>query len=224
MVRTTLLTMLALLIPGALTPMRALADSDGYYCANERYIAYEFHFSKYPHPRHVLTIVHLDDRPGPIAAQEVDLESFQVHGMKCDDAAVRLLAFTDLYTVDVSNRQGPLTITRTALNGDINTDPGVDMSAYREGRGNLGDWHGGGGSASENQSADPERPLFVTPLSPPGRTYRYDLRIAATETSEVVEGGVIYRFTIRSEIVKQSGAMIEGIWEVYDGDGEYAIH
>ena len=88
-----------------LTPRDALADSDGYYCTTDRYIAYEFSFSKRLSSAHVLTVVFFDDAEGRIEAIDVPLDVFQVHGMKCDDDAVELLSYAALYRIELSNRR-----------------------------------------------------------------------------------------------------------------------
>ena len=92
-----------LLLSGARS---ARADSDGYYCAGPAYLAYELSMHA-PGGGHVLYIVPLRDSAGIAAPIRVPLPDFQVHGMRCTAAAVQLLGWDSLYTVEVNRSSAP---------------------------------------------------------------------------------------------------------------------
>lgn len=72
----------------------AQADSDGYYCAADKYLAYELRRSV----EHTLVVLRAD-------ADEihVTLPDFQVHGMRCTGSAIQLAGWDATYTVDLSS-------------------------------------------------------------------------------------------------------------------------
>ena len=80
----------------------ASADSDGYFCVGNGYIAYQFGLAAPPIAPHRLTIVRFGS-DGFQAAQVVDLPQFQVHGMECRDSTVRIRAYDRIYTVDLDS-------------------------------------------------------------------------------------------------------------------------
>ncbi len=76
----------------------ARADSDGYFCVGNDYIAYQFGLAAPPVGPHRLTIVRFGAR-GFYAPQVVDLPQFQVHGMSCGDDVVRVAGFDRIYAI-----------------------------------------------------------------------------------------------------------------------------
>lgn len=68
------------------------ADSDGYYCAGDGFLAVEFRSFNTPGLAggHTLKIAKFDDDGGPRWAGEVILEDFQVHLLVCEGSEVRI--------------------------------------------------------------------------------------------------------------------------------------
>lgn len=83
------------------TPLRAVADSDGYYCVGPHYFAYQFGFAAPPIGPNRLYVISLDSER--ISAPAVlDLPQFQNHGILCEDQAVKLAAYDAIYTVHLN--------------------------------------------------------------------------------------------------------------------------
>ncbi len=200
-----------------LTPRGALADSDGYYCTTDRYIAYEFSFSKRLSSAHVLTVIFFDDTEGRIEAIEVPLAVFQVHGMKCDDDAVELLSSTELYRIDLSNRGNAATFKIREFDGNVYDNPDLNRDEYR-GDGNLGAWNSVTASAPL-----PEPDLTVIPLSPANETFRYFLHITAYSESHLYDGGGIHFTYVHSKIVKKGGPVVYDIFDIHSGYSEMTV-
>lgn len=201
----------------ALAPRDALADSDGYYCTTDRYIAYEFSFSKRLSSAHVLTVIFFDDAEGRIEAIDVTLAVFQVHGMKCGADAVEILSFKELYEIDLTDRGNLAAAKIREFGGNISTDPGVNVDDYRN-LGNLGAWN----SATANAPlAEPE--LTVIPLSSTNKTFKYFLHITAYSESHRYDGGSIHFTYIHSKIVKKNGPVVYDIFDIYSGYGEMTV-
>ena len=102
--KTTLL--LAVMLLGSLGAGVAYADSDGYYCVGQGYLAYQFGFAAPPIAPHRLFIVRFGEASGIQRPIAFDLPQFQVHGILCAERTVRLAAYDAIYTVrlDATNR------------------------------------------------------------------------------------------------------------------------
>ena len=85
----------------------AYADSDGYYCAGRRYLAYQFGFAAPPAGPHRLFVVRFGGASGIEAPVAFDLPQFQVQGIVCDERAVRLAALDAVYTVHLDESGRP---------------------------------------------------------------------------------------------------------------------
>ena len=80
----------------------ALADSDGFFCVGETYIAIQSG-SFYSDGVHRLTIIPLSDEMGIGPETTIILPRFQLHAMRCDVDELGILSFSDIYKVDVSD-------------------------------------------------------------------------------------------------------------------------
>src|SRR5688572_26411117 len=89
-----------------LTPGIALADSDGYYCVGNGFVAYEMASSQ-PGGRHVLHIVRVARGSGISRMPPIALDNFQVHGMTCRENGVDLHGWTTRYSVELSSTGKP---------------------------------------------------------------------------------------------------------------------
>ncbi len=89
----------------AATP--ALADSDGYYCVGRGYLAYQFNGLSTPAEGHTLYLIQFDPKKGFIGSSQFDLEPFQVHGMRCLNDAVDLLAWDRIYRIGLDGQEQP---------------------------------------------------------------------------------------------------------------------
>lgn len=75
-----------------------LADSDGYYCVGDGYIAYQFGLAAPPVAPHTLYVVRFDES-GLQGIEAVQLSQFQVHGMRCRGGGVDLVSWDSVHTV-----------------------------------------------------------------------------------------------------------------------------
>ena len=102
---------LALIVLFTINPAAAIADSDGYFCIGENYLAYEFQLgrhrtnsSAYHDEGHILTIARASGSMNDVVAiEEIPLESFQTHGMVCEDGSVTIFSFKNAFRVDLSD-------------------------------------------------------------------------------------------------------------------------
>ena len=78
----------------------AYADSDGYFCVGEGYVAYEMAFSV-PVNGHTLRIMTPDEEQ-VATRRDISLSDFQVHGMACLEDAVLLRDFSGVFIVDLA--------------------------------------------------------------------------------------------------------------------------
>lgn len=191
----------------------ALADSDGDYCIGKRYLAYQFSFSKAPSDQHILTIVWFKDEDGDISTTDLRLEDFQVHHIKCLDEAIEILSFDTLYRVDLTGGGDGLAITKTPLEGDINTLTEANPAAYSETQ-NLGELYRECKHIDE-LTTDPT----ITTLSPPDYQHRYSLHIYCyVEMEDRGNYKEAYHY-VHSQVVKKSGDRITEIFDIYSGGG-----
>ncbi len=107
-------TVLKFLIPSGLllsllifAPSPARADSDGYYCIGRGYLAYQFNELSHPTEGHTLYLIRFDPDNGLFGPTQFPLEPFQVHGMRCLDDAVDLLAWDRIYRIDRGVQEQP---------------------------------------------------------------------------------------------------------------------
>jgi hypothetical protein len=200
-----------------MAPRDSLADSDGYYCAADGYLAYEFSFSKYRSSEHVLTIVFFDDVPGRIEPVDVPLDAFQVHGMRCTADAVELLAFTALYRIDLIDRRSLNAKKIRDFGGQMDTDSGIDTDHYRN-FGNLIAWN----IATTGESL-PGPEVDVISLSRINGTFAYSLHMTAYGESHAADGGSIHNIYTHSKIVKKAGARIEDILDIHSGFSMHSV-
>lgn len=199
---------------GALMPRAVLADSDGYYCKTDQYIAYEFSFSKYSWSKHVLTVVFFDDSPGEIASMDVPLAAFQVHGMKCGADAVEVLAFDALYRIDLSSRKNQAAVKIRSFEGNINDkDINLDIGDYNK-IGNISGWNW---ELAGPYSYSDRAKVAIIPLSAANETFKYFLHMDAyTEVNES-DGGSVHNIYIHTKIVKKERVIVYDIHDIFSG-------
>lgn len=77
----------------------AHADSDGYWCTSNGYLAYELRSWSPPGGRHVLNVVRVGGPAGIAEPISVGLEEFQLHGIQCLPDRVVLWSWDKTYTV-----------------------------------------------------------------------------------------------------------------------------
>ncbi len=118
--------------------LAARADSDGYYCVGDSYLAYELRVSQ-PQldDQHVLMIL----RAGPdqsIQELTIALPDFQVHAMRCRAGTVDLAGWDAVHTADLSSNS--LGVSRTPLPrpGDTPAWPNTNLAQWNAKARNLG--------------------------------------------------------------------------------------
>ncbi|NDJ12100.1 MAG: hypothetical protein EBY17_13065 [Acidobacteriia bacterium] len=98
--RTTAAVALALL-----TAVPAVADSDGYYCVGPNYLAWQFGMST-PNPPHRLQVMRLGAN-AKLVPHVLELPPFQVHGIECADAGIRLGSTIAAYSSPLDSERKP---------------------------------------------------------------------------------------------------------------------
>ena len=86
----------------------AHADSDGYYCVGPDYLAYQFGLAAPPVRPHRLYVVRVGGDAGISETVVVELQQFQVHGMRCGASSIELLAFDATHVVDLDGQRRPV--------------------------------------------------------------------------------------------------------------------
>ena len=97
----------ALVFP-VLLAATARADSDGYYCTGQDYLAYQFGLAAPPSAPHRLYVVRLGGKQGMSKPAAIEIPQFQVQGMHCGEGMVQLEAFNALYTVHLDPLRRPV--------------------------------------------------------------------------------------------------------------------
>ena len=85
----------------------ASADSDGYFCISDGYLAYELREWSAPEQRHVLRIIFVGGSEGISDPGTVPLDDFQLHGMKCEPDRIVILSWDRKYTLGPSDQGRP---------------------------------------------------------------------------------------------------------------------
>lgn len=151
----------AALVVAALSGTAVFADSDGYFCTGEGYLAYETRWSS-DRQGHVFQIVRFGEEIGIVEVKPIRLEDFQTHDMSCGSDLIHLQGASVSYRVDITQIDDP-----KIAAGDRSYP--VPSEGHR---GNLGHW------AKE----------AVLDLTADGRAGRFQLVIA--RVSQPVEGGI----------------------------------
>lgn len=123
--RTSILFALVVGAAALLTPEPLRADSDGYYCVGDDYIAYQLRgWNWYNRGEHRLTVVRFA-ADGPELLGEVDLGlDFQPHAMDCASGEVVLQGWANSYVrISVSVGETGLAV------GELLRDPAREFSA-----------------------------------------------------------------------------------------------
>lgn len=110
---------LGLLLCVSLSPIglaTARADSDGYYCIGQGYLAYQFGMDTRSNPPRVSIIRTRMSGNIPKPA-ELRLPPFQVHAMRCGVGWVDVAAFTEVYRVILDVNDSPVRYERRPLTG-----------------------------------------------------------------------------------------------------------
>ncbi|HSR70547.1 MAG TPA: hypothetical protein VLU25_21635 [Acidobacteriota bacterium] len=95
-----------LILLAAFSGVFVLADSDGYFCTGNGYLAYEMRWVG-EKSSHILTIVRFGKDIGIEQLAPVELEEFQTHGMTCGRDFIKISAWSDSYYVDISDIDNP---------------------------------------------------------------------------------------------------------------------
>lgn len=82
------------------------ADSDGYFCIADGYLAYELREWSTPDQKHALHILFVG-RPEGSDAAVVPLDDFQLHGMRCEPRGIVILGWDKRYTIAFSEKEPP---------------------------------------------------------------------------------------------------------------------
>lgn len=89
-------------------PAVAYADSDGYFCKGQGYLAYQFGLAAPPVAPHRLHVIDMRGPSGIPKPATLELPQFQVHGMICGDGWVDIASFTSVYRVTLDAKRRPV--------------------------------------------------------------------------------------------------------------------
>ena len=199
-------TALGLLL--GMTVVSAQADSDGYYCSGDDYLAYEFRFTD-GGTTHRLYLVRFSAEEGMAGPVELSLPEFQVHGMRCAEDSVEVLGWDSVYRVDLRDR------TRPRLAGEEKV---ADRSAvaveFRSGFGNLGFWN-----AAVTKSGGNEHTETIDLGARGGGRYqiRIDVRPAGRKCEIHVSSSLVR--LAGDGTVAQTVRLVEGPWDTECPEG-----
>jgi hypothetical protein len=108
-VRTIRLKVLLFATLGVLGPLDvglARADSDGYYCVGDGYIAYQFGMNVPNNPPR-LYVITLNGTRGIPKPATLAFPPFQVQGMRCGSRSIDVGAYDKMYVVSLDERRRP---------------------------------------------------------------------------------------------------------------------
>jgi hypothetical protein len=108
-VRTIRLKVLLFATLGVLGPLGvglARADSDGYYCVGDGYIAYQFGMDVPNNPPR-LYVITLNGTRGIPKPATIAFPPFQVQGMRCGSRSIDVAAYDKMYVVSLDERRQP---------------------------------------------------------------------------------------------------------------------
>jgi hypothetical protein len=103
-----ILAVAGLLTLGLSVPGIAYADSDGYFCVGQGYLAYQFGLAPPPVAPHRLSVISTEGAEGIPDAVTLELPQFQIHGIVCGEGWVDIASFTTVYRVTLNERQRPV--------------------------------------------------------------------------------------------------------------------
>lgn len=124
---------LGMLLLGPFTSA-VVADSDGYYCATDRYLAYELRLNQSGHTLYVVRFGLPEGITQP--AETVELEDFQVHGMACSREEIEVVSWDKRYTVDVTGT--PRVTKAEEITPAERNAPELDVPSFFLGRETVG--------------------------------------------------------------------------------------
>jgi hypothetical protein len=192
-------------------PVSALADSDGYFCASNGYIAYELREGITPGViGHVLRVVRFDSQNGIRSVGEVSLRDLQVHIMTCDEEHIEVAGFGT-----VPHGDAPLTkcvIDIRSSQREIRLSGCTDDATLGEnwrkvvgkGPGNLGMW--ARAKSIPLDSADPVHRYYLQPssskkdLGQNSWEIHYETDLIQTDN----QGDISQRFTVHETHIEAS--------------------
>lgn len=193
-------TLLILVLLG-IAASSARADSDGYYCTWDDYLAYEFRFSD-GGTTHRLYLVRFSEQ-GMSGPAEIVIPEFQVHGMRCTENVVEVLGWDSVYRVNVRDRDRPRLEGETKL-----SDRGAVAAQFRAGLGNLGYWN-----AAVRNAGDAERTDAVDLGVPAGGPYQIHVHTKPTgKKCEIQVTNTLVRLDKNGDVV-QSIRLVDGPWD-----------
>jgi hypothetical protein len=91
-----------------LSASSVLADSDGYFCTAEGYLAYELREWSVPDKKHVLCIIRVGGHRGIEDPFTLVLGDFQLHGMKCNPQEILISSWDSTYVVALPANAPPV--------------------------------------------------------------------------------------------------------------------
>ncbi len=182
----------------ALMGSTARADSDGYYCVGDGYLAYQLRggLSTMAVSGHVFRVVRFGHDIGLEMAGELVLPDFQPHKMVCQRNEVTIAGWVDgpvEFVIDVSDAP---TLLRKVSN--------PDMALRRSSMSNLGEWVSAGTVPLKSNDAN------------------HDYRLVMTERSEKTPGGFVHHKQTVMEMVDAEGAVVQSL-PLFDGEREETV-
>ena len=177
----------------------AIADSDGYYCFNTNYIAYEFDDRLSGKGEgHNLYIHFLSDNSPINSPKKVVLKRFQTHGMKCSEDTIVIGGWDTSYTISLKNTEElKVTNTQPISKGVLAGKNGSNLGLY---------------------SRDSVVSIKTTSLK-----YKYDLEMKTDMDNQVAEKGVIF-WNKKTNLVRRAAGNPVDTYQIFKGSDIETVH
>ncbi len=167
-----------------LSASQVLADSDGYFCTSEGYLAYELREWSVPEKKHVLRIIRVGGAQRIGDPLTLTLGEFQLHGMKCNPHDI-VISSWDSTSIIALPASGPPEITSVLPHQPGQIPQGLSLAA---------------GMTGSRQSSVVRIPSQET-------EYIYDLQIVHREENHTTPGkGGRIEHHITSKVVEKDRA------------------
>jgi hypothetical protein len=167
-----------------LAASRVLADSDGYFCTSEGYLAYELREWNVPDKKHVLRIIRVGGHQGIEDSSPLVLGDFQLHEMKCSPHEIVISSWDSTYVVALPANAPPV------IKSVLPHQPG-DVSQGR--------------ALSESITDSRRSSVVGIPVKGTGNTY--ELQIVHVEENHTTAGkGGLIRHRTTSKVVEKDRA------------------
>ena len=175
------------------------ADSDGYFCIADGYLAYELREWSTADQKHALHIVFVGRPEGSVAAV-VPLDAFQLHGMRCEPRGIVILGWDKRYTIAFSEQEPPKL---TA------TEPFKEARTPREFR-------------AEGLSLVRQSRSVAIPSARPDRSYQLQIDYRRVDQASSKDGA-IHHLVTATLVEKDATGIVLNERQIYQSDSKETV-